>query len=380
MVLFSDDGSPTPAIDWCYITITADQVAELLESLRKNILDALELKSGGVREFYDAEPAAVAEKKGRLPKPRKVSDKICRLALEKLTKVGRRIDSSLFDSDRDPVQRQRALRLRRRLRDLSRSKRLRLQILSADVSVPWNLMYDGHTDAKPDPELFWGFRHIIEELPYRAQTPAVEALSRQGGLLLGLNLNRNNLKHALIEPQVEVLSQRVTLIKERTSEAEVLDMLSLKQDHGRIEYFYCHAGADGTRTTGYEQSYLGMTSATQGLTLEDINLAAYGLSFQDRPLFILNACESAQMDGRFYDGFVPRLLKMGAAAVVGTECKVPEVLGAHLGLRLVEGLLDGDPLGETLRSARLDFLEKYNNPFGLLYRSFGNSDVHFVPS
>lgn len=379
IVFFADDGSPTPQFAACHTALTRSQVAELLISLRDGVLDALDLESDdGGREFYDAEPQDQARAAGRLAIPRVVSDSCCRRAVEKLIAVGRRVESNLFDSVRD--DRRTALALHKRLKEVSGAHNLRIQILSDHFFVPWNLLYDD-SPGEPDAERFWGFRHRIEELPYRVQHPAEETLSLgvDDELAVGLNLNRAVLKDVLIDPQVARVGEllRGRTVRERSVEAEVLAMLSGEEPCGRLEYFYCHAGTGGEVDDRYEQSYLGLTGADEGLTLEQIKLGSFGHSFDQRPVFILNACESAQMDGRFYDGFVPRLLSTGAAAVVGTECKVPEVLAAHLGLDLMEALLGGRPLGEALLEARRDFLRRYRNPFGLLYRSFGSADLRF---
>jgi hypothetical protein len=89
----------------------------------------------------------------------------------------------------------------------------------------------------------------------------------------------------------------------------------------KLEYFYCHAGTEGNQEGNFDQSYLGLTSSRRGLTLKEIQRLTTGRSrtFQENTLFILNACESVRMDGRFYDGFVPQFLGMGACAVVGTQ-------------------------------------------------------------
>jgi hypothetical protein len=63
---------------------------------------------------------------------------------------------------------------------------------------------------------------------------------------------------------------------------------------------------------------------------------------RDAPVVFLNGCESGRMDGRFYDGFVPRFLTMGARVVLGTDCEVPAVFGAHFAMGSLEALLNGE--------------------------------------
>ena len=122
---------------------------------------------------------------------------------------------------------------------------------------------------------------------------------------------------------------------------------------GEVEVdFYCHAGVAGTSEAYFDQSYLGLTSDKRGLTLEDIKIATVGRVFTGRPVVFLNACESARMDGRFYDGFVPRFLAMGARVVVGTDCEVPSLVGAHFGTRFLEAFFQGRSVGEAVVAQR----------------------------
>ena len=226
-----------------------------------------------------------------------------------------------------------------------------------------------------------GFRHDIEEIPYRtSQRQVGEIITVEEGVKLpiGVNINRRKIQQALTQPQLEWVKKLDEILQttERFTEDEVLDALHSEGGTKHIEYFYCHAGTRGDPHKDFDQSFLGLTRANQGLTLEDIRLTTLGRHFEGNPLFILNACESAQMDGQFYDGFVPQFLEMGACSVVGTDCKVPDIFGAHFGLLLLQGFFRGQSVGQALLSARRYFFEQYRNPLGLIYRAFGNMDAH----
>jgi hypothetical protein len=84
------------------------------------------------------------------------------------------------------------------------------------------------------------------------------------------------------------------------------------------------------------------------------------------------------MDGRFYGGFVPVLLGLGAVTVVGTDCELPSLLGAHFGIGVIEALAAGTAIGEAIRSQRLRSIEEYGNPLGLIYRVFGDGEARLT--
>jgi hypothetical protein len=192
-----------------------------------------------------------------------------------------------------------------------------------------------------------------------------------------MNLNRTDISEMLTEPQMAFSNRYEDKAKfsYRFTEAEVQAMLQGKHEESQLEYFYCHAGTEGRPGRKFDQSFLGLTSASRGLTLQKIRIHTAGRRFQGTPLLFLNACESAQMDGRFYYGFVPKFLNMGSCAVVGTDCEVPSLFGAHFGIAFLETFLQGTSVGEALLRLRKDFRERYQNPFGLIYRVFGNADA-----
>jgi hypothetical protein len=61
-------------------------------------------------------------------------------------------------------------------------------------------------------------------------------------------------------------------VHERFDEQDVLSALQGKSPQALFEYFYCHAGVDGDSQQNFDQSYIGLTSSTSGLTLKDIKL------------------------------------------------------------------------------------------------------------
>jgi len=384
LVLFYDFGPDDFEILWCTIPVNRDKIIDLLKGVRDDLLKAVNIEgtttNGKGKVFYDGEPPETPQKEERLPNLLRVVDSIYTDVLKILARAGRGLFVNLFDSgggSKEAVQA--ASRFGQALRDLSSRRGLRIQVLSDDFVIPWNLLFDGDHQGAISPSDFWGFKHVIEEIPSSSRDQRIgESIEvGQDALPIAMNLNRVGTLRVLTEPQSKRLRQWAPAVGviERFTENEVLDALSGKTPQGKLEYFFCHAGVEGNSQGHFDQSYLGLTSSANGLTLEDIKFATVNRTFQSRPVVFLNACESAKMDGRFYDGFVPRLLAMGACAVIGSDCDIPSLFGAHFGIRFLEGFLKSGTVGEVLLSVRKTLLDDYHNPLGLIYRVFGNADV-----
>ncbi len=384
LVLFYDFGPDDFEILWCTIPVNRDKIIDLLKGVRDDLLTAVNIEgattNGKGKVFYDGEPPEMPQKEERLPNLLLVEDSIYTDVLKILARAGRRLFVNLFDSAGGSKEAaQAASRFGQALRDLSSRRALRIQVLSDDFFIPWNLLFDGDHQGAISPSDFWGFKHVIEEIPSSSRDQRIDVSIEVGedSLPIAMNLNRVGTLRVLTNPQSKRVKQWAPAVGviERFTENEVLDALRGKTNQGRVEYFFCHAGVEGNSQGHFDQSYLGLTSSANGLTLEDIKFATVNRTFQNRPVVFLNACESAKMDGRFYDGFVPRLLAMGACAVIGSDCDIPSLFGAHFGIRFLEGFLKSGTVGEVLLAVRKTLLDDYHNPLGLIYRVFGNADV-----
>lgn len=385
-ILFHDFGGDCLDVQWCKIAASCEDIANLLKDVHA-LLQAVvktEASVDGQKElvFFKGEPPEVPLREQRLPELYKVPEAVSGEALQALARAGRQLYLTLFSTLKGTVaEKSRTNDVCEALRKLSLAQRLSIQILSDDFMIPWNLLYDGEYPTEPvKAEEFWGFKHIIEELPCRTRAEAAPSAIQVNNVpvKVGMNLNRSKIQEALINPHLSLLNRLASANQPppRFEEPSVLDALKGKQPLGTVEYFFCHAGTGGDAKKNYDQSYLGLTGTNDGLTLLDIQLATVGRRFSSAPLFFLNACESSRMDGRFYDGFVPQFLDMGASAVVGTDCEVPSLFGAHLGIAFLKAFFSGASVGEALLSLRQRFLREYQNPLGLIYRVFGNTDVH----
>jgi hypothetical protein len=140
---------------------------------------------------------------------------------------------------------------------------------------------------------------------------------------------------------------------------------------GELEYFFCHAGTEAAP----DESWIKLTKKCNRLELWELPIDE---GVPGNPVIVLNACESGQLDGRFYDSFVRSFLSGGASVVIGTEMNVPATFGAQFGAGLLRAVFSNTSIGEALRQQRIHFLQAYGYPWGLLYRVWGNADVCFT--
>jgi hypothetical protein len=147
----------------------------------------------------------------------------------------------------------------------------------------------------------------------------------------------------------------------------------------QIFYCYCHAKtASLTDPGGLDSSCLEFSGIK--ITLKDLKLYTSETRLRGNPLVFINACESAQMSPRFYDGFVPYFMAKGARGVIGTECPAPAGFAATWAQQFFEMFLDGSPLAETVLAVRRNFVLTRNNPLGLLYAVHCDGDTQIEPA
>jgi hypothetical protein len=384
LVLFYDFGQDNCQLLSCHLCLTQDRIEDIVHFVREDLRSLVEPSedSDYMAFIRHGENKARAIREGRIPKLDLPSDATLDQALQHLARLGCTLFGKLFEISGDVSEKDqnKIIRMRKILGDLSRGRRLKIQILSDTFFIPWNLLYDGpFPSGAIVADEFWGFKHVIEEVTYRLKRPIrdMEIIVGNDKLSVGMNINRVNIPLELSDPQVESVRRRKDSINlfVRSTEQELQETLADADGPCPIEYFFCHAGESVESQGDIDKAYLGITQPNTGLTLGIIKLWCCNTLFHNRPLFILNACESGMIDGRFYDGFVPQFIHMGACCVVGSDNKIPSLYGAHFGLELMKALFQGKPIGEALRDTRRFMLQQYKNPLGLVYRVFGDADV-----
>jgi hypothetical protein len=101
--------------------------------------------------------------------------------------------------------------------------------------------------------------------------------------------------------------------------------------------------------------------------------------FLQRPLFILNGCETgtAGYNTMTNLSFAGVLISRGARGVLVTEAPVWATFAYVFGESVLKKLATGTDIGAAVRGARLDFLAS-GNPLGLIYTYYGNPDAKFI--
>jgi hypothetical protein len=156
----------------------------------------------------------------------------------------------------------------------------------------------------------------------------------------------------------------------------------------QIHHFACHYKADTDRAAGRERSpdcFVFRAKAAAGpfevklgeLAERHVNLAAERVLPSPGPLLVLNACDTAsQVDGT---SLAQWFLDAGFRAVLGSETRVPDRGAACFSQLLYTRLAEGLQVGEALRKARWDMLERYNNPLGLFFTLHGRAELYVPP-
>jgi hypothetical protein len=95
-------------------------------------------------------------------------------------------------------------------------------------------------------------------------------------------------------------------------------------------------------------------------------------------LVFLNACSSQLVSPRAVSSFARELLLNGRNAVVTTWSDVPDDVAFAIACYFYEALLRGDTVGASLREARVRLLLEKNNPLGLLFTVYGDSQFRLA--
>jgi hypothetical protein len=330
-------------------------------------------------------------------KSQQASDVAFHKAILELAQLGYRWFIRLFYSQKEPDLVAEAEALGDLLLQASAGGQLRLQVVSSDFYLPWNLFYTP-LSGKREPlsgetvtaEGLWGFRHVIEQVPARdlSHVYGGPVLNTSDGLRMSasINLTVDGSKFKPASDQVKYFegrAQKADLKLElatRFTEPEVLAALQDKANAEEIMYFYCHAATQGDARTRFQESRLILTEEAQALKLDELITATFGLPpLAQAPLVFLNACGSAEIDAQFYDSFVQFMRDRGARTVIGTLNNTSTVVGAVFAMSFFEQFLQGGPqnsAAQLLFDLRRQFLDAYRNPVGLSYALFYNGDTY----
>jgi hypothetical protein len=322
---------------------------------------------------------------------------LCAQLLPKLAVAGSILFRQIFfphdTADRNKFQRLREIG--NILQKESDAKSLWIRVTSGDFYAPWNLIYS--KDLAPDgsdatPEGFWGYRHVIEQAPGdgalepdpQFDHPLQIGLQMDENIDTKLNVPCNAPVLALLDSYADGAIHKET----RNSSAVFKKALGAACLLDDILYFCCHAVAEGDNTTfRIGESQFSLTDGVAIIPAE-MDLCLKENVFQRGPIVFLNACQGAQLNSVFYQGFANTFLSRDASAVIGPQTEIPAVFAGEFARRFLDAFFAGGrdqdgnlvrQVGKILWDLRREFLDLYNNPLGLLYSLYRGADV-FLPT
>lgn len=278
------------------------------------------------------------------------------------------------------------------LSQISRAKRLHIEVIAEEFIFPWAMLYDGALDPV-DPQGFWGFKHVIEYIPeFTLRTPRsfdldLVTLKATEPVAMAFVANTkidDELQAAMppypkvIEPQTTFFSGLKTVAMQRhTTTKEFIDLLNNPQAPPLI-YINCHASTNApAEAGGTYKSFLVLSDGK--INIDDLDLDAPPIAnggLLNGPLVFLNACQSAELTPYLYAGLVPAMLARGARGVIGTEVNTPTLFAAEFAQKLIERFAAGNAaVGDLLLDLRREYLTDKNNVMGLVYALYSNGDL-----
>jgi CHAT domain len=233
---------------------------------------------------------------------------------------------------------------------------------------------------------FWGYKHQIEvpvqQTKKRSDTDGKTQppTTRKRPLEIAAAINRNLALYKEHEDRLTVLVNDPTSASFFDAIADDRDLVKdmLKNNQPDVIYLYCHAFP---RKKMKDETVSGPNLGFGIETDETALLAAANITgprWQRAPLVFLNGCSTVGFNPYAPSPFVVQFVKTrGAAAVIGTEVTVWEILAAEMAETFFRLFLRGSSAGEALRTARRLLLRK-NNPLGLVYTLYGRAELQFL--
>ena len=142
----------------------------------------------------------------------------------------------------------------------------------------------------------------------------------------------------------------------------------------QIQHFSCHCSRED------EDAFLQLCAEGRDpfeIMLSNFQSAVGRLAGADyeRPLVFLNACNSNSPEFFDYTTWALAFYRLSSRAVIATEAPAPDLFASAFSREFYAAILNGQPVGHSLLTAKWKLLQRWNNPMGLLYTLFGNPDL-----
>lgn len=220
-------------------------------------------------------------------------------------------------------------------------------------------------DSVVCPSGFWGYRHKIG-MPVSiggALSDAAVEIRYHGlpELAVAVSTDPALVRRPGHEQALRTLGQSLGWQYADTRE-KALDMMKRASAH--LLYFYCHGGvADNV-------PYIQVGSLSERGITSDLLRSKNIFWETTQPLVFINGCHTTALEPeRAFDLVTGFVETANAAGVIGTEITIFEPLACTFSEECLRHFLNGVPIGESVRLARLKLLED-GNPLGLAYIPF----------
>ena len=225
------------------------------------------------------------------------------------------------------------------------------------------------------PSGFWGYRHVlglpvsigadvgnlVVKITYKESPTLTAAFSTD----FTLRANHFQKLHQLRTP--------LSWLEADTGQ-QTLEYLRTANPH--LVYFYCHGGLTEEKVP-YLQ--VGSKNDAWGLITPSVLPAMRIRWSQPRPLVYINGCHTTALEPEAALDMVSGFVRdAGAAGVVGTEITIFEPLATAFAEECLRQFLNGTPIGQAVRKARLKLLQE-GNPLGLVYIPFAVASLAMMP-
>ena len=229
------------------------------------------------------------------------------------------------------------------------------------------------TDTAICPSGFWGYRHNLGLPLSVANAPdAPTEITWQTKPVLTV-ASSTDPQFTLRKKHLDAVQKLRADIEWNYGETRDDVLRELKETKPHLVYFYCHGGVSETRP------YLQVGPADKSGNISPSNLLAKDIFWDTtRPLVFINGCHTTALEPEKAIEFISAFIETAdAAGVVGTEITIFEPLATAFAEDCLRRFLDGTPLGEAVRAARLKLL-KDGNPLGLVYIPYAMANLRLV--
>jgi O-acetyl-ADP-ribose deacetylase (regulator of RNase III) len=298
-------------------------------------------------------------------------------SLRKLAALGMFLFDELFYGNSGPDARA----IGDMLRHLARSNKLHLQITAERFPFPWTFLYHGDDPDNPDPNDFWGFKHIIDYLPeFSANAPinfapAIEADGALGIAFVCDTAIDKQFHLPIVQGQREAFKTLPSVnVKDYLNIQDFIDLIKDPQAPPLI-YLFCQTHSTFPNEGEVENERLKLSDGW--LTLRDLKrrVRASLPALRQAPLVFL-ACGSVETTPYLYEALLPYLIGRGARGMIGAEVQTPVPFAAAFATEFMRHFTAGGvTAGELLLDLRRSYLQQRNNVLGLAYALYASGDI-----